>query len=75
VNARLTSVRLRGRLTEHELFSAVTSHLKARFCVVILSLQLAGDIAALRTALDAVASRVRWHEEQIRQLNRMPHKA
>jgi hypothetical protein len=35
---------------------------------------LADDIAALRTAFDAVASRVRRHEEQIRQLNRKPHK-
>jgi len=31
---------------------------------------LAGDIAALRTAIKAVAARVRHHEEQIRQLNR-----
>lgn len=31
---------------------------------------LADDIAALRTAIDAVASRVRRHEEQIRQLSR-----
>jgi Family of unknown function (DUF6262) len=31
---------------------------------------LADDIAALRTALEAVADRVRRHEEQIRQLNR-----
>jgi hypothetical protein len=31
---------------------------------------LAGDIAALRTAIDAIAARVRRHEEQIRQLNR-----
>jgi hypothetical protein len=31
---------------------------------------LAGDIAALRTAIEAVATRVRHHEEQIRQLNR-----
>lgn len=31
---------------------------------------LADDIAALRTAIEAVADRVRRHEEQIRQLNR-----
>jgi hypothetical protein len=31
---------------------------------------LAGDIAVLRTAIEAVAARVRRHEEQIRQLNR-----
>jgi cysteine sulfinate desulfinase/cysteine desulfurase-like protein len=31
---------------------------------------LADDIAALRTAIEAVAARVRHHEEQIRQLNR-----
>jgi hypothetical protein len=31
---------------------------------------LAHDIAALRTAIEAVAARVRRHEEQIRQLNR-----
>jgi hypothetical protein len=31
---------------------------------------LAGDITALRTAIEAVAARVRRHEEQIRQLNR-----
>jgi hypothetical protein len=31
---------------------------------------LADDIAALRTAIEAVAARVRRHEEQIRQLNR-----
>lgn len=31
---------------------------------------LADDITALRTAIDAVADRVRHHEEQIRQLNR-----
>lgn len=31
---------------------------------------LADDIAALRTAIDAVAARVRHHEEQVRQLNR-----
>jgi Family of unknown function (DUF6262) len=31
---------------------------------------LAGDIAALRTAIEAIAARVRRHEEQIRQLNR-----
>jgi hypothetical protein len=30
---------------------------------------LAQDIAALRTAIEAVAARVRHHEEQIRQLN------
>jgi Family of unknown function (DUF6262) len=30
---------------------------------------LAEDIAGLRTALEAVAARVRRHEEQIRQLN------
>ena len=32
--------------------------------------RLADDIAALRTAIEAVAARVRHHEEQIRQLNR-----
>jgi len=31
---------------------------------------LAGDITALRTAIEAVAGRVCHHEEQIRQLNR-----
>jgi hypothetical protein len=31
---------------------------------------LAQDITALRTAIEAVADRVRRHEEQIRQLNR-----
>ena len=31
---------------------------------------LAADITALRTALEAVAGRVRRHEEQLRQLNR-----
>jgi hypothetical protein len=31
---------------------------------------LAADIAALRTALEAVAARVRHHEEQLRQLKR-----
>jgi hypothetical protein len=31
---------------------------------------LADDIAALRTAIEAVAARVRRHEEQIRQLGR-----
>ena len=31
---------------------------------------LANDITALRTAIEAVAARVRHHEEQIRQLNR-----
>jgi hypothetical protein len=31
---------------------------------------LAADIAALHTAIEAVAARVRSHEEQIRQLNR-----
>jgi hypothetical protein len=31
---------------------------------------LAGDIAALRTAIEAIAARVRRHEEQLRQLNR-----
>ena len=31
---------------------------------------LAADIAALRTAVEAVAARVRRHEEQIRRLNR-----
>jgi hypothetical protein len=31
---------------------------------------IAADIAALRTALEAVAARVRHHEEQIRQLKR-----
>jgi Family of unknown function (DUF6262) len=31
---------------------------------------LADDIAALRTAIEAVAARVRHHEEQIRQLKR-----
>ena len=31
---------------------------------------LADDITALRTAIEAVAARVRHHEEQIRQLNR-----
>ena len=31
---------------------------------------LAGDIAALRLAVEAIATRVRCHEEQIRQLNR-----
>ncbi len=31
---------------------------------------LADDIAALRTAIEAVAARVRHHEEQIRRLNR-----
>jgi ATP-dependent protease HslVU (ClpYQ) peptidase subunit len=30
---------------------------------------LAGDIAALRTALEALAARVRHHEEQLRQLD------
>lgn len=34
---------------------------------------LADDITALRTALEAVASRVRHHEEQIRKLNRKTH--
>ena len=31
---------------------------------------LAADIAALRTTLEAIAVRVRRHEEQLRQLNR-----
>jgi hypothetical protein len=31
---------------------------------------MADDITALRTAIEAVAARVRRHEEQIRQLNR-----
>jgi uncharacterized protein DUF6262 len=31
---------------------------------------LADDIAALRTALEAIAARVRRHEEQLRQLKR-----
>ena len=31
---------------------------------------LADDITALRTAIEAIAARVRHHEEQIRQLNR-----
>jgi Family of unknown function (DUF6262) len=31
---------------------------------------LADDIAALRTAIEAIASRVRRHEEQLRQLHR-----
>ena len=31
---------------------------------------LAADISALRTALEAIACRVRRHEEQLRQLNR-----
>jgi hypothetical protein len=31
---------------------------------------LADDITALRTAIEAIAARVRRHEEQIRQLNR-----
>jgi hypothetical protein len=31
---------------------------------------LAADIAALRTTLEAIAARVRRHEEQLRQLNR-----
>ena len=31
---------------------------------------LADDITALCTAIEAVAARVRHHEEQIRQLNR-----
>jgi hypothetical protein len=31
---------------------------------------LASDIAALRTALDAIATRVRSHEEQLRKLTR-----
>jgi hypothetical protein len=35
---------------------------------------LADDIAALRTAIEAVAARVRHHEEQIRQLNRKSSK-
>jgi hypothetical protein len=32
---------------------------------------LADDITALRTTIEAVAARVRHHEEQIRQLNRI----
>ena len=36
---------------------------------------LADDIAALRTAIEAVAARVRHHEEQLRQLNREKHPA
>jgi hypothetical protein len=35
---------------------------------------LADDITALRTAIEAVAVRVRHHEEQIRQLNRKINK-
>jgi hypothetical protein len=35
---------------------------------------LAYDIAALRTALEAVAGRVRRHEEQLRQLTRQEHR-
>jgi aryl-alcohol dehydrogenase-like predicted oxidoreductase len=35
-----------------------------------LPLPAADDITALRTAIEAVAARVRRHEEQIRQLNR-----
>ena len=35
---------------------------------------LASDIAALRTALEAVAGRVRRHEEQLRQLTRQQHR-
>jgi hypothetical protein len=35
---------------------------------------LAADISALRTALDAVAGRVRRHEEQLRQLTRQEHR-
>jgi hypothetical protein len=31
---------------------------------------LTGDIAALRTALEAVATRVRHHEEQLRRISR-----
>lgn len=35
---------------------------------------LAADINALRTALEAVASRVRRHEEQLRQLKGQEHR-
>jgi hypothetical protein len=36
---------------------------------------LAADIAALRTALEAVAARVRHHEEQLRQIKRATTRA
>ena len=36
---------------------------------------LAADIAALRTAVDAVATRVRRHEEQLRQITRQGHRS
>jgi uncharacterized protein DUF6262 len=36
---------------------------------------LATDIAALRTALEAVAARVRHHEEQLRQIKRATTRA
>jgi nicotinamidase-related amidase len=36
---------------------------------------LATDIAALRTALEAVAARVRHHEEQLRQIKRTTMRA
>jgi hypothetical protein len=35
---------------------------------------LAADISALRTALEAIAGRVRRHEEQLRQLTRREHR-
>ena len=36
---------------------------------------LAADIASLRTAIEAIAARVRHHEEQLRRLNRGTHAA
>lgn len=35
---------------------------------------LTSDIAALRTAIEAIAARVRRHEEQLRQLTRKDHR-
>jgi Family of unknown function (DUF6262) len=70
-----TAVAARARISRatlyrnHALHAIVEEH-RHRAAEANTLTGLASDIAALRTALEAIAARVRRHEEQLRQLTR-----
>jgi AcrR family transcriptional regulator len=60
----------RGTLYRHPALRALIDEQRHHAASARTLTALADDIAALRTAIETVASRVRRHEEQIRQLSR-----
>jgi len=60
----------RATLYRHPALRALVDEHRHRSAEANTLTGLASDIAALRTALEAIAGRVRRHEEQLRQLTR-----